>query len=126
MARDDAEAVKWLQRAVNHNNYAEAQNSLGLMFEQGRGVKQDSTAAVALYRKAAECGYGPAQNNLAIACALGQGTAKDSVEACKWFELAATHGDKHGADIRDTLDKAMTPRQIAEAEKRVHEFRSKG
>jgi hypothetical protein len=108
-----------------NQNYAEAQDSLGLIFEQGHGVKQDFTEAAALYRKAAERGYGGAQNNLAIACALGRGTAKEPVKACIWFELAATHGDKNGAGIRDTLVKTMTPQQIAEAEKRVHAFTPK-
>lgn len=48
---------------------------------------------------------------------------KDLVEAYKWFALAATHGDtNNGADIHATRVKEMTPAQIAEAEKRVHDF----
>ena len=54
---------------------------------------------------------------------LGKGVPKDLVEAYKWFALAATHGDtNNGADIHATRVKEMTPAQIAEAEKRVHDF----
>ena len=45
------------------------------------------------------------------------------VEAYKWFALAVTHGDtNNGADIHATRIKEMTPAQITEAEKRVHDF----
>ena len=89
----------------------------------GKGVPQDDAAAADWFRKAVERGFGGAQDNLAIACALGKGVPKDLVEAYKWFALAATHGDtNNGADIHDTRVKEMTPAQIAEAEKRVHDF----
>src|ERR1035441_245185 len=73
--------------------------------------------------KAAERGYGGAQNNLAIAYALGQGVPKDLVEASKWFALGAAHGDNQRAELRDAIQKKVAPAQIAEAEKRVKEFR---
>jgi len=70
--RDDAEAVKWFRKAAEQD-YASAQNQLGMMYEQGRGVPRDYVKATEWYRKAAERGYGGAQNNQAIAYALGQG-----------------------------------------------------
>ena len=48
---------------------------------------------------------------------------KDLVEASKWFALGATHGDNLRADLREAIKKDMTPAQIAEAEKRVQEFK---
>ena len=86
----------------------EAQNTLGLIYKTGTGLIQD---------------YGGAQNNLAIAYALGQGVPKDLVEASKWFALAATHGDNVRANLRETIQKELTPSQAAEAEKRVKEFK---
>ena len=68
-------------------------------------------------------GYGGAQNNVAIAYALGQGVPKDLTEASKWFALGAAHGDNQRADLREAIKKDMTPAQIAEAEKRVKEFK---
>ena len=86
-------------------------------------MTQNDAEAVKWFRKAAERNFGGAQNNLAIACALGKGMPKDLVEAYKWFALAATHGDtNNGADIHAATVKEMTPAQIAEAEKRVHDF----
>jgi hypothetical protein len=37
--------------------------------------------------------------------------------------LAATHGDNQRSDLRDAIKKEMSPAQIAEAEKRVREFK---
>jgi TPR repeat protein len=118
---DDNEAVKWFRRAAEQQ-YASAQNQLGMMYEKGRGVPQDFVKAADWYRKAAERGYGGAQNNLAIAYALGQGVPKDLIEAYKWFALAATHGDNNRAELRETISKQLTPEQLAQAEQRVKEF----
>ena len=86
-------------------------------------MPQDDAAAADWFRKAAERGFGGARDNLAIACVLGKGVPKDLVEAYKWFALAVTHGDtNNGADIHATRIKEMTPAQITEAEKRVHDF----
>ena len=45
---------------------AEAQISLGIMYDYGRGVPEDDTEAVKWYRKAAEQGVAKAQYNLGV------------------------------------------------------------
>ena len=40
---------------------ADAQNNLGVMYENGHGVSQDYAQAMAWYRKAADQGYAEAQ-----------------------------------------------------------------
>ena len=51
-------------RALAEAGDAEAQNNLGLMYFNGRGVAQDEAEAVAWYRRAAEQGFANAQYNL--------------------------------------------------------------
>ena len=68
---------------------ARAQNSLGSIYERGRGVAKDYAEAVKWYRKAAEKDHAIAQHNLGIMYANGRGVAQDYAEAVKWFRKAA-------------------------------------
>jgi TPR repeat protein len=58
--QDDAEAVKWIQRAATQGD-AYAQYNLGLMYAQGRGViVKDERQAIGWLTKSADGGYAPA------------------------------------------------------------------
>ena len=70
-----------------------AQNNLGLMYENGQGVKQDYAEAVKWYRKAAEQGNANTQFNLGVMYSNGKGVKQDDVEAVKWYRKAAEQGD---------------------------------
>ena len=48
MAQDYKEAVNWYRKAAEQGN-AKARFNLGVMYEKGQGVRQDSVAAYALY-----------------------------------------------------------------------------
>ena len=63
-ADDVPDLQKTLQSARQGN--AAAQFNLGLMYDSGRGVRQDYTKAVQWYRKAAEQGVAEAQYNLGV------------------------------------------------------------
>jgi hypothetical protein len=64
------------------------------MYEDGRGVQQDDTQAVAWWRKAAEQGNAKAQCGLGVAYASGRGgVQKDYMQAVAWFRKAAEQGD---------------------------------
>ena len=52
---------------------AAAQYNLGVMYKNGRGVKQDDAQAVAWFRKAAEQGNTDAQKELGRMYATGRG-----------------------------------------------------
>ena len=52
---------------------AQAQYNLGVMYDEGRGVRQDDAEAVRWYRQAAEQGYAAAQYNLGAMYANGRG-----------------------------------------------------
>ena len=75
----------------------DAQFNLGLMYDRGEGVAQDSAEAVKWYRLAAEQGNPIAQNSLGGFYYSGiGGVLKDHSEAVKWYRLAAKQGDNHG------------------------------
>jgi len=71
---------------------ANAQLVLGVMYDNGRGVKQDDAVAVKWYRKAAEQGNVEAQHNLGVMYANGQGVKQDFAEAGTWYRKAAEQG----------------------------------
>ena len=79
-----------LQAAKQGN--AKAQVNLGLMYEQGQGVRQDYAQAVQWYRRAAEQGYADAQVNLGLMYANGQGVRQDYTQAVQWCRRAAEQG----------------------------------
>ena len=60
---------------------AQAQNNLGVMYENGRGVPQDYDEAVKWYRLAAAQGDADAQNNLGVMYENGRGVPQDNEEA---------------------------------------------
>ena len=70
-----------------------AQYSLGVSYEIGEGVAQDSAEAVKWYRLAAEQGIPEAQCNLGEMYAEGLGVPENLVEAVKWYRLAAEQGN---------------------------------
>jgi len=95
---------------------AEAQNNLGLMYANGRGVTEDDEEAVRFYRLAAEQGNAAAQSNLGLMYANGEGVPQEYVRAYMWFDLAAAQGWALAQTERDRLENKMTSLQIAEAQ----------
>jgi TPR repeat protein len=71
---------------------ASAQNQLGQLYANGRGVPQDYTAARRWFEKAAAQGHGWAQNQLGQLSADGLGVPQDYKKARQWWEQAAAHG----------------------------------
>lgn len=99
---------------------ASAQYSLGLMYEKGRGVRQDHSMALTWYRKAAAQGYAGPQNDLGLLYERGRGVRKDVVRALMWYTVAIAMltGDERETAIkrRDHLTSQMTAPQIEEAQ----------
>lgn len=70
-------------------DHPDAQYLLGQMYELGRGVKQDTDKAVALFTAAANQGYAAAQAKLGQIHMEGK---KDYASAMSWFQKAADQG----------------------------------
>src|SRR5258706_8745479 len=121
--RGDYTTAQELWRPLAEQGIARAQNNLGVMYENAKGVPQDVNEALRWYRLAAEQGYAGAQNNLGLIYALGRGARRDPVRAYMWFSLAASSlsGDlgKTVMQSRDVIASAMTPQQIVEATERM-------
>ena len=80
-----------LMRLAAQGN-ASAQNQLGQLYANGRGVPQDYATARKWYEKAASQNHAWAQNQLGQLSADGLGTVKDYQQARQWWEQAATQG----------------------------------
>ena len=105
--------------------HAEAQNNLGVIYANGRGVPRDDVEAVKWWRKAGEQGNAVAQFNLGVSYRTGWGVPQDYISAHMWLSLAAEAGYETAPKIRDQLAKRMTPDQIAEAQRMVREWMAK-
>ena len=85
---DEAHGFDWIMRASNQGNSG-AEFWLGLMYEAGRGVKQDYHEAMVYYSAAAEHGHALAQLNLGALYFTGQGVERDYAKAARWYRMAA-------------------------------------
>src|SRR6266568_3177856 len=92
VAKDEAEAVRWVRKAADQN-YAWGQSNLGWCYFNGRGLAKDEVEAVKWFRKAADQNYAQAQSKLGVCYANGQGVANDELEAVKWIRKAADQND---------------------------------
>jgi TPR repeat protein len=88
----DFETVLKEWRPLAEQGYANAQNNLGVMCDNGDGVPQDDSQAVDWYRKAAEQGYADAHLMLGLSYHYGDGVPQDSAQAVKWYRKAAEQG----------------------------------
>lgn len=120
--QDFAEALRWSRQAADQGD-AVAQFNLGFMYAKGRGMPPNYAETARWYRKAADQGNIEAQFNLGLMYDQGQGVPQDSVEAHMWLSLAVSRaaGDdvKKFTNARDLVADKMTPRQIAEAQRRA-------
>ena len=66
-----------------------AQFRIGLMYDQGAGVRKSDLLAADWFRRAAEGGIVEAQFNLGNAYKHGRGVPADEAEAAYWWSLAA-------------------------------------
>ncbi len=116
-----AMALKFWQPHAEQG-HAEAQNNLGVIYANGRGVPRDDVEAVKWYRKAGEQGNAVAQFNLGVSYMNGWGVPLDYVSAHKWFDLVAASDNEKGHRFREEVAKHMTPDQIAEAQHMSREW----
>ena len=91
-AQDYPEALRWYRKAAEQGD-APAQNNLGVMYEEGRGVAQDYAEALRWYHKAAQQGNADAQHNLGNMYESGLGVKQDDREAVRWWRKAAEQGN---------------------------------
>ena len=96
--------MKWYRQAAEQG-FADAQLNLGVMYDEGQGVKQDDVEAVKWYRQAAEQGYAKAQYNLGVKYYQGEGVRQDKGQAKEWFGKACDNGHQDGCKYYGKLNR---------------------
>jgi TPR repeat protein len=99
---DATEARRWYSEAAELGNVL-AQDSLGHLYEEGRGVPADSREAARWFQAAANQGYAPSESMIGWLYDTGRGVAQNPAEALRWFTAAAAQGDAAGQANLGTL-----------------------
>lgn len=73
-----------------------AQNDLGIMYLDGKGVPQNISEAVRFLSLSAAAGSSLGQNNLGGLYRDGKGVPRDYVRAAQWFSASAAQGNSAG------------------------------
>ncbi len=79
-------------KPLAEQGFADAQASLGWLYQAGLGVERDLAQAHAWYLRAAEQGHAVAQNNLGVMYEKGQGVKADLQRAIAWYRRSAEQG----------------------------------
>jgi TPR repeat protein len=86
----------WAQKAADHGSF-EALNLLGVLYENGFGVKKDVDKAESCYLKSAEYNYGDACFNLGLLYGLESNGKYDPKKSIMYYEKSAEGGNSTGA-----------------------------
>ncbi len=90
--QDYAEALRWYRMAAEQG-HADAQFHMGLMYNNGWGVRKNYAEALRWHRKAAGQGHSGAMGSLGALYDEGLGVPKDHAQARFWFQKAADAGE---------------------------------
>ena len=116
----DYERAALLFRELAEEGNAEAQFSLGAMFQNGQGVPQNYMEAVKWYQKSAMGNHPDGQYLLGLALKEGSGAPRDRIEAFKWLQLAAEADEKY-VESRDALALLLPAEMVAEGKRRAEQ-----
>lgn len=118
-AHDYPTAARLLLPLAQHGD-PQAQTYVAFMFQNGRGLPQNNTAAAHWYRAASEQGVPVAQFMLGLMYDKGHGVPQDVVLAYKWMNLAAGHAGRMQRDyfirLRNAIASKMSVSQIAQGQ----------
>jgi TPR repeat protein len=121
---DYGKAFPYFLRSAEGGN-PDAQNIVGVMFQNGLGQERNEAKAIEWYRKAADQNVAKAQANLGKMLGTTGGEKENRLEALMWTVVAANQGEITAAvvlrDIQPSVDKA----ELEEAKRRAGEFRLK-
>jgi TPR repeat protein len=91
--RGDYKTSYKLIRPLANKGFAQAQYSLGIMYEKGKGVNLNLKKAKKWFQLAAQQGISKAQYKLGLIYRNGKESEKDYSKAIKWWRLAANRGN---------------------------------
>ena len=124
-AGDFQAALKeWMPLAESGD--ANAQDNIGIMYAEGKGVIQNYVDAVNWYRLSAYQGNSIAQNNLGGMYDEGNGVIQSNVMAHMWYNIASANGMIFASKWRDEIAVKMTQEEINKAQAMAKECISSG
>jgi TPR repeat protein len=116
-----AQAVIWFRKSAEQG-WAPAQCYLGICYQRGYGVRKDNVEALKWYRKSAEQDNEDAQRILGTIYENSyDGIQADLIESYAWYCLAAFNDPKNN-ELRDQLERKMTPYKIEAGQRRAQEL----
>ncbi|MGH8274191.1 MAG: tetratricopeptide repeat protein [Gammaproteobacteria bacterium] len=92
-----------MARKAATRNVAAAENTLGVMYDNGYGVPLDYANAREWFGKAAAQGYARAQYNLGLMYSDGKGVPRNTAQALYWWKKAAAGGDRSAQRKIDSI-----------------------
>jgi len=122
--QDMVESARWWRMAAEQG-LPGAQEATAANYFGGEGVPKDYVEAEKWARRAAEQGHTMAQKILACLYHKGWIGTPNPVEAYFWLTLAIAAGDKAATSHRDKITSLLTVQEIASAERRAVEWKSK-
>jgi TPR repeat protein len=93
VSREYDNAIPWLEQAANAG-HMRAPVILGILYEQGTGVKEDPAVAAKWYQKGMDNGNAAAARRLANLYHLGTGVPHDEAKSNELLKKAVGMGDK--------------------------------
>jgi TPR repeat protein len=90
----DRALASWRPLAIQGNPVA--QNNLGIMYMDAKGVQQNTSEAVRYLSLSAAAGSSLGQNNLGGLYRDGKGVPRDYRRAAQWFAASAAQGNSAG------------------------------
>lgn len=112
------QAVDWYRKAASIG-YPEAENNLGGMYHDGKGVPQDYEMARKWYEFANLDGDPWAPYNIGQLYEFGLGVQRDHAEAVNWYRKAAGHGNERAREKLEKLDYEMLANREQQRLRRV-------
>lgn len=79
-------------KPLAENGNAQAQITMGLMYDYGHGVEKSASESIKWYLMAAEQGVPLVQHDMGVKYFQGQGVEQNYKEAAKWWEMSANAG----------------------------------
>ena len=122
VGQDLAEAARWYQASARGGN-VDAKFRLGMMYLDGRGVPPSVRQGAAWLLEAAEGGHPKSQYAIGSLYASGRGVTQNYVQAHKWITVSIRDDDEHAREVLKTLERMMTPAELAAAARQADEWR---
>ncbi len=116
LAKNPAEALKWLELAANQG-HSGARYKLGILHRTGLGVIQNFETAFRWLELAAKQNHADAQYDIGLMHKNGQSVPVDFVKSYVWLNLAAAQGHLAATQAREEVLQMMSTQQVAEGQR---------